>query len=53
MKGCTKCKRIIREGECSWDFGGEVLCQECWESHCAEMWQKTGWGRYEPLEGWK
>ncbi|KKK57423.1 hypothetical protein LCGC14_3054640, partial [marine sediment metagenome] len=38
MKGCTKCNRIIREWDISWDFDDEGLCQECWESHCAELW---------------
>ena len=50
MRGCTKGKRVIHEYEYSWDFGDEVLCQECGEDYCAETWQKSGWGNYEQME---
>ncbi len=51
MNGCTKCGGIIHEGECSWDFDDEILCQECWETHCSKLWWETSGGLHEPPSG--
>ena len=47
LKTCDRCEGNPAEWS---NIDGKDLCQECWEEHCAEQWQLTGLGRYEPVE---
>lgn len=37
-RSCCKCARWLTDDDSFWQVGNQHLCQQCWESICANAW---------------